>query len=591
MELEQRIKRLLDKVGLVKDRNITNQIIKKISREREMKAELPVKKTVSQIKNDHSREAGLDLILLSRPSSFEKSLGHLRRNLDSLLHTSDSSFHENAFLFLTNLTINLKSFLPFWNLEYEDSALQESLSKSAIEGQISKNRSLLKKWEKKSLAFRRKELGLLGQGVSERLKSEGVSTDDLDETVREVAGDGIDHYLDQMFSFVETSNLKKVSDMRKNGTTITELGNDYAAHLQETMWLGASFTTTNPELVYLNLERKLDLSDVRVDEMTRRFLNENQLTRTTGLREDTVEKFINILTCEVVLNNARLLRGIFLLSRGSKGYVCLQVNPAAHGDAKRMIEEALKSYSYLYQQLGGIPNVVFKLPATKAGLESAEVLTKVGIGVTITVQFGLFQLIPFAKAVSSGEAIVSHLALMNGRLAFPVRDELLSLGLPGARKAARYAGVAVAKKAYGSLYSKDELGLNPAEVKLLIASLRNYDDFFPDITELIGVPIITVFPNIRHEFDGHPRDLDPSAVEKPVDKSILTSLSQSELFKQAYYTPGDPELFRPHSMLSLDETGEVQSWNPAKTTMDGFINAREKTQDKLKKRMKDILSS
>ncbi len=590
MELEQKIKKLLDKVGLVKDRDIRNQIIKRISREREMKAELPVEKTVSQIKNDHPREAGLDLTLLSRPSSFKKSLGHLRRNLDSLVHTSDSFFRKNIFLFLINLTINLKSFLVSWNLECEDSALEERLSKSAIEGQISKNRFLLRKWEKESLAFRREVLGLLDQGVRERLKSEAVSADDLDEAVRGVVGEGIDHYLDEIFGFIEMSNLKKVSDMRKNGSTITEIGNDYAAHLQETMWLGASFTTTNPELVYLNLERKLDLSDVRVDEMTRRFLNENQLTRTTGLREDAVEKLTNILTCEVVLDNARLLRGIFLLSRGSKGYVCLQVDPTAHGDAKRMVEEALESYLYFYQQLDGIPNIVFKLPGIKAGLEAAEILTRIGIGVTITVEFGLFQLIPFAKAVSSGEAIASHLALMNGRLAFPVRDELLTMGIPDARETARYAGVAVGKKAYRFLYSKEELALNPTEIKLLVASLRDYDDFFPDITELIGVPIITVFPNIRHEFDGRLRDLDPSAVEKPVDKSILTSLSQSELFKQAYYMPGDPELFRPHSMLSLDKGDEVENWNPVKTTMDGFIAAREKTKERLRKRVGDILS-
>lgn len=319
-------------------------------------------------------------------------------------------------------------------------------------------------------------------------------------------------------------------------------------------------------------------------------MNANQLARTTDVKGNTVERLTIILTCEVVPNNARLLRDIFLLTRGSKGYVCLQVNPTAHGDAERMVEETFGSYSYLYQQLGGIPNVVFKLPGTKAGLESAEILTKIGIGVTITVEFGLFQLVSFVKAVSSSEAIASHLALMNGRLAFPVRDELLTLGTPDARKAARYAGVAVGKKAYRLLYSTEELGLNPAEVKLLVVSLRNYDDFFPDITELVGVPIITVFPNTRREFDAHSRDLDPAVVQKPVDECILTSLCQSELFKQAYYTSGDPELFRPHSMLSLDKTDEVEDWNPAKTTVDGFIDAREKTKDKLRKRMEDILS-
>lgn len=43
--------------------------------------------------------------------------------------------------------------------------------------------------------------------MRERLESEGVSGDDLEQAVREAIGDGIDHYLDEMFNFVEMSNL------------------------------------------------------------------------------------------------------------------------------------------------------------------------------------------------------------------------------------------------------------------------------------------------------------------------------------------------------------------------------------------------
>jgi len=175
---------------------------------------------------------------------------------------------------------------------------------------------------------------------------------------------------------------------------------------------------------------------------------------------------------------------------------------------------------------------------------------------------------------------------MNGRLAFPVRDELLSLGVPGARRAAQWAGVAVAKKAHRLLYSKENLGYDPAKVKLLVASLRNYDDFFPDVTELIGVPIITVFPDIRHQFDSHPRILKPTVVQNPIDESIFGVLCRSELFKQAYYSPGDPEVVRPKSVLCLDKTREVQNWAPVKATLDGFNSAHETTKEKLREKMK-----
>jgi len=586
---EQKTDRFMRKVGLVKDKDIKEELIDRINKEKERKAEISVDKIVFRIENGQFKEASLDVILLSKPHLFNDFLDLLRTNLDSLFYTSDLSFQKNSFLFLINLTINLKSFLPCWNLQNEDLYPEDVLTEKQIDHQISENWSLLKKWGRDNSALHKEALSFLDKTTKERLESEGVDSNDLQAAASKIVGDSIDHYLDQMFNFIEGSNLKKIAEMRNNGFTLTEIGNDYAAHLQEAMWLGASFVTTNPQLVCLNLERKLDISDARIDELIRQFLNNNQLVRATDIKEETIEQLTDIFISEVVLNNARLLRDVFLITNGNMGYICLQVNPSNHGNVDKMLDQALRIYLYLHKQLGGIPNVVFKLPGTKAGLEVAEILTQIGIGVTITVDFGLFQLVPFAKTINSDKAIVSHLVLMNGRLAFPVRDELLALGIPNARKTAQYAGVAVAKKAYKLLYSKENLGYNPAKVKLLVASLRNYDDFFPDITELTGVSIITVFPNIRHQFDNNPRTLNPMAVQNPVDESILKSLCKSEIFKQAYYLPGDPEVFRPQSVLSLDKTGEVQNWPPVKATLDGFTHAHEMTKEKLQKRIKDIV--
>ena len=591
MDFEQKLEKFMRKVGFVKNKGVREQLTDRISKEREIKTEMSVSKIVSQIKNGQFKQAGLDVTLLSKPRLFNNFLNILQINLDSLFYNSDLSFQKNSFLFLINLTINLKSFLPYWNLQNEDLYSGDVLSKKQIDHQISENRGLLKKWERNNSVLHKEVLSFLNQMTKERLKSKGVDRDDLQMTANEIVGDGIEHYLDQMFNFIEGSNLKKIAEMRNNGSTLTEIGNDYAAHLQEAMWLGASFVTTNPQLAYLNLERKLDISDGQIDELIRQFLNTNKLVKIADIKEETVEQLTDIFISEVVLNNARLLRDVFLLTNGNMGYVCLQVNPSNHGNVDKMLDQALRIYLYLFKRLGGIPNVVFKLPGTKAGLEVAKILTQIGIGVTITVDFGLFQLIPFAKTINSDKAIVSHLVLMNGRLAFPVRDELVSLGVQDARKVAQWAGVAVAKKAYKLLYSKENLGYNPAKVKLLVASLRNYDDFFPDITELLGVSIITVFPNIRHQFDSSPRSLNPMAVENPVDKSILKSLCQSEIFKQAYYLPGDLEVFKPQFVLSLDKTDQVQSWTPVKATLDGFTHAHEMTKEKLQERIGGIISS
>ncbi len=69
--------------------------------------------------------------------------------------------------------------------------------------------------------------------TKERLKSEGVNRDDLQMTANEIVGNSIEHYLDQMFNFIEGSNLKKIAEMRNNGSTLNEIGNDYAVHLQK----------------------------------------------------------------------------------------------------------------------------------------------------------------------------------------------------------------------------------------------------------------------------------------------------------------------------------------------------------------------
>lgn len=590
LDFTREIEKFMKEMRLVKNRDMKQQLTDRISKEKEIKTKMSIDKIVFQIKAGQFKEASLDVTLLIKPHLFSSFLNILRANLDSLFYTSDLSFQKNSFLFLINLTVNLKSFLPCWNLQNENFYPENVLSRNQIDCQVSENQDLLRKWERDNSTLHKEVFSFLSQITKERLESEGVNKDGLQATANKIVGNSIEHYLDQMFSFIESSNLKKIAEMRNNESTLTEVGNDYAAHLQETMWLGASFVTTNPQLVYLNLERKLDISDSRIDELIRQFLNTSHLIKVvTDIKEETIEQLTDIFISEVVLNNARLLRGIFLLTNGDMGYVCLQVNPSNHGMPEKMLEQALGIYLYLYRQLGGIPNVVFKLPGTKAGLQVAEILTQVGIGVTITVDFGLFQLIPFAEAINSGKSIASHLVLMNGRLAFPVRDELLALGVRDARKVAQWAGVAVAKKAYKLLYFKENLGCEPRKVKLLIASLRNYDNFFPDIIELIGVPIITVFPDIRRQFDSSFRDLNPMAVRNPIDESILKSLCKSEIFKQAYYLPGDPEVFKPKSVLSLEKVNQVQNWPPVKATLNGFTRAHESTKERLRERVMSIV--
>jgi hypothetical protein len=257
-----------------------------------------------------------------------------------------------------------------------------------------------------------------------------------------------------------------------------------------------------------------------------------------------------------------------------------------------MISDALFFYEQLRTRLGGVPNVVFKLPGTAAGLEACRVLTGQGIGVTITVNFGLFQHLPFAEAMAGGQAIYSCLVEMNGRLAYPVRDELLAkldeLSAYGidearAREAAAWAGVAVVKRVYQLL---EEKGCDMGRFKPLIASLRIYEgdgyeslpSAFPDVTEVMGASIISVFPNVRRAFDGRGDiELDPMRVERPVPGDVLEVLAYSEIFKQAYYVADrdwvseEDGHFRPDHELTLEDRTGTFDWVPVNNTLVGFI--------------------
>jgi hypothetical protein len=301
------------------------------------------------------------------------------------------------------------------------------------------------------------------------------------------------------------------------------------------------------------------------------------------------------MTMEVVLANMRLLRPIFLLSEGRMGCVCLQVNPHQHANAAAMLADALLIYRKLETRLdGGVPNVVFKLPGTRAGLEACRALTGQGIGTTITVNFGMFQQLPFARAIREGQSIFSCLVEMNGRLAYPVRDELLArldeLAACGideaqAREAAAWAGVAVLKRLYQLLQAR---GYDLDRVKPLVASLRIYQGEgyqrlpgpFPDITEVTGAGIISVFPNIRRPFDAQPQlDLHPRRIETPLPDHILEILTHSHIFKQAYYVadrdwmPEGDDRFRPDYELTLEDEAGTAAWAPVHNTLTEFCKS------------------
>lgn len=496
--------------------------------------------------------------------------------------------------FLVKLAIGLRSNLANWvHMAELDTRAVTDLAEQ-VTGVLAK---LTEGGEKASVELTAR---LRRQTVA-RLKAEGI--DDQSEATAmagQLMGSSLADYVSNIVRELQSSNLTEVARAHLRGDTQTQLGNDYAAFLQYMIWLGASFVTTNPVLVKLAWDIDPELWNKRVDDLITSKYTPGQLKQLLKGHEgrlDTAIATINsMVTMAVVEENCRLLRDIFLVTEGREGHVSLQVNPKNHDDSEQMVTEARELYTYLEQRLGGVPNVVFKLPATAAGKRAAEKLTSQGIGVTITVEFAVFQALGFGEVLKKGKMLVAYLALMNGRMAYPVRDEMKEKGIEGGVEAARWAGVEVARKAYRRLYdpsAKAGLGIDPERVKLLIASLRIYDDWIPDISELWGSGVITIFPDVRRKFDNHQRDFDGKTVLRTTPAEAMEVLFKSEIFRQAWWTPGDPEKHRPKRVLTLkpEDSEALAQWPPVRNTLGQFIDLYEQMGEMVKERIKHIAAT
>ena len=556
---------------------ITSELRERIINGREARESYRVAEFPALIQGGRAREVVESLIFFAKPAAFLTHVREVCSALNERLSDAAPDDQKHSLQFLADLTIALNSFLPRWNL-LDGNRHKEPLTRERLKAVIEANQTLLAQWEVMAPTAAKELLAEREIYAAARFAAEGA--DNPGALARELAGKSLVHYVANMGSAIARSKLRQIAEMRDSGLARTELGNDYAAFLQYAMYLGASFVTTNPVLVDIawtaDPERWNPVMDAVVAANPQ--ADEAALAR--------------LCTLEVVLANMKLLRPIFLLTEGGMGCVSLQVNPKRHDDVQAMMSDVRSIYDELRAKLdGGVPNVVFKLPGTLAGLEACRAVTSQGIGVNITVNFAMFQQLHFAQAINEGNAIFATLTEMNGRLAYPVRDELLAkldelreygIDEARAREAAAWSGVAVVKRLEKLLAKR---GYDLIKVKPLVASLRIYEEApgydklpsaYPDITEQVGTSIITVFPNVRHAFDALPRiELDPHQVEEPVPDQVLETLTHSEIFKQAYYVAdsewvADDSRFKPDYELVLEDEEKVFEYPPVYNTLTQF---------------------
>jgi Transaldolase/Fructose-6-phosphate aldolase len=521
-----------------------------------------------------------ELLFFTPPSALAAILEPLERSILAGFPTATPREQASQLEFAVALATRMGSHLPRWNLADAARHGQSAFSLQQVNALARRTRGLALDLAGKQPQIAESLLQRFAAEAAVRFKAEAVP--DPEAASRQWVGSTMEYYLDHFRQAVESSNLRRIADLRADNQTRSEISNDYAAFLPYTLHLGASFVTCNPPLVDIAWQADVERWNAVADRLIA------ETPQANG------EELARRMTLEVVLSNMLQLRPIFLLTSGQTGCVSLQVNPKRHDDAQSMIGDANAIYAELRDRLGGsVPNVVFKLPATRAGLRACEALTSEGIGVNITVNFGLFQHLRFAEVIARGQSVFSVLSHMSGRLAFPVRDELLGkLGeLAGfgidearARRAAAWSGVIVLKRLHQLLIAK---GYDLSRVKPLIASMRVYEgDAYaglpcpiPDISEVIGTGILTVFPNVRRAFDGLTGiALHANQIEDPVPDEVLPVLAHSELFRQAYYVSDpawadDGEALRPARVLDLDDEAATAEWLPVRNTLNEFCKA------------------
>ena len=326
-------------------------------------------------------------------------------------------------------------------------------------------------------------------------------------------------------------------------TTPTCLWNDSASieELTYSIEHGAVGATCNPVIVVGVLKKEMAAWKDRI-----RSLIDEMSTAT----EDQIGWQI---VREISIKAAGLLQPIFERQHGRNGRLSIQTDPRLYRNTKAILEQATE-FSLL------APNIIVKIPVTRAGVPAIEEATYRGVSINATVSFTLPQAIAVAEAVerglkrreSEGKEISTMGAvctIMVGRLddwlKAVAEKENISID-PGYLE---WAGVAVFKKAYQIFRERGY------RIRLLSAAFRNHMHW----SEFIGGDVVISPPcSWQRRYNASDIPVIPR-IDKPVEPKIVDELSRKFLdFRRAFAEGG----------LS---TGEFDSFGPTRRTLRQFI--------------------
>ncbi len=427
------------------------------------------------------------LVFETVPAKFSEEMAAARQAWSQEYAAGSDEDQEAIAEALVEVSGDIVSYLPRWNLQ-NGAKHSDTLSCDDLVSEAARNCALLEEWGR-------------GEQAAE---------------VNRVRGE------------VLTSNLVALSELSDTGKLNVRWGNDYASGLKAAMRKGAVLVTTNPQLVNVAREEAPEVWEPVKAKLKAEHPDYSAL------------ELASAMTMQVVAENARLMRPIWNIADGHLGYVSLQLNPKNSKDADAMVEQAEWIFGQIGDLLGGTPNIVFKVPGTKAGLDAAARLTSQAMGVNITVNYSLPQQIAFAEVIEKNStAKVSFRTQMDGRVDDPIGEELEKLGVPDAMELKKWATRAMRAREFELLLLPESQGGRGYKKSFpLGASGRGPHNILWSLWNGPVTEFITVFPNRREEFDAIPRELRADALSDPVPDGIIDKLSKSELFRKMYEPDG-----------------------------------------------------
>jgi transaldolase len=328
-------------------------------------------------------------------------------------------------------------------------------------------------------------------------------------------------------------------------TTSTCLWND-SADLEELKFAiehGAVGATCNPVIAHTVLKAHFETWRGRIADLIR--------NKPTATEDEIAWAAVERMSTDA----AALLRPAFEAHKGRNGRLSIQTDPRFYRDAQAIVKQAEHFHSLA-------PNMIVKIPATRAGVRAIEEATVRGISINATVCFTLSQAVSVAEAVERGlkrresaghdiDSMGPVCTIMVGRL-----DDWLKVVMDKDQISTEpghldWAGVAVFKKTYRLFQGRSY------RTRLLSAAFRNVMHW----SELIGGDVIISPPSAwQKRFVAS--DVEVSArISSPVPSRIA-----DDLYRRF------PDFRRAFDENAL-AVGEFDSFPPTRRTLRQFLSA------------------